>query len=107
MNEEILSGLKMALERGFNLEESIQSFINAGYNESEVRESASFLSKGFSPLPSVQKEVAVPKEEMKPEAPKKTKLIILILVLLILLAIVIPLFLFKDKFLSVIDSIFP
>ena len=70
MNEEILSGLKMALERGFNLEESIQSFINAGYNESEVRESASFLSKGFSPLPSVQKEVAVPKEEMKPEAPK-------------------------------------
>ena len=65
MNEEILSGLKIALERGFQLDESVQSFINAGYNASEVKESASFLSKGFSPLPSLPKEEVISKEETK------------------------------------------
>ncbi|HLF53884.1 MAG TPA: hypothetical protein VI544_01780, partial [Candidatus Nanoarchaeia archaeon] len=63
MNEEILSGLKGATERGFNLDESAQSFINAGYNPSEVKEAVSFISRGFSPLPKSLKEATIPKDE--------------------------------------------
>ncbi len=109
MNDEILSGLKTARERGFSLEESVQSFINAGYNTAEVREAASFLSKGFSPLPMTVKETTVsatPKaeEEQKPKS-SRTKWIILILLALIILALAISFLFFKEQILSVIDSI--
>jgi len=116
MNEEILSGLKTAKERGFKIEDSVQSFINAGYSPTEVKEAAAFLSRGFSPLPSTPKEAEISsREEQKPKEPemqkqaisKRTKWIIIILVILVVLGIVIPMLLFKDKFLGVIDSIFP
>lgn len=122
MNEEILSGLKAAKERGVQLEEAAQSFINAGYNQSEVKEVLSFLSRGFSPLPTAPKESTVslvPKEapfasiqpghQAPTQKPKTSKMtwIILILVALILLGVLIPLLLFKDQFLGVVDKIFP
>jgi len=44
MNDEISAGLKNALERGQTLKAAVQSFINAGYNPVEVRESAKMLS---------------------------------------------------------------
>ncbi len=50
MRNEILAGLKNALERGESIEESIQTFINAGYNPVEVRESANILAGGASYL---------------------------------------------------------
>ncbi|MEK6898483.1 MAG: hypothetical protein AABW79_00105 [Nanoarchaeota archaeon] len=43
MREDILGGLKNALERGSSLEEAIRSFTNAGYIEKEVREAATFI----------------------------------------------------------------
>jgi hypothetical protein len=112
MNEEIFSGLKNAKERGSSVEEAAQSFINAGYNPSEVREAASFLSKGFSPLPTVAKEEGISKEGVSVPAPKKevskkTIWIIIILLALVLLAVALSFILFRDKFLSIIDSIFP
>ena len=48
MNEEIFGGFKNAVEQGASIEEVTQSFINAGYNSSEVKETANFISKGFS-----------------------------------------------------------
>ncbi|MBS3090907.1 hypothetical protein J4217_00480 [Candidatus Pacearchaeota archaeon] len=50
MNEEILSGLRNAIERGSSLEQAIQSFINAGYNALEVRDAANSLTTGASTL---------------------------------------------------------
>ncbi len=44
MREEIVAGLKNAMARGTSLEQAVQSFINAGYNSSEVSEAANFLS---------------------------------------------------------------
>lgn len=120
MNEEILSGLKIAAERGFAPERSAQSFINAGYNPSEVREAATFLAKGFTPLPKTANGPAISAAPatsaatpvvMTAEQPKKessrTKWIIIILIALVLLGIIIPMLLFKDQFLNVIDSIAP
>ena len=40
MKEEIVAGLRNAMERGYSLEQAIQSFINAGYNPLDVREAA-------------------------------------------------------------------
>jgi hypothetical protein len=37
VNEEILGGIKNAMERGSSFEQAVQSFINAGYNQNEVQ----------------------------------------------------------------------
>ena len=44
MKEEIIGGLKNALERGAPLEKAINSFIAAGYNPDEVRAAATELN---------------------------------------------------------------
>jgi hypothetical protein len=46
VNEEILGGLRNALERGYSFEQAVQSFINAGYNPNDVREAAAYMSQG-------------------------------------------------------------
>ena len=40
MREDIVRGLKNAIERGEPLEKAVQSFINAGYNPVEVKQAA-------------------------------------------------------------------
>ena len=109
MNEEILAGLKGAIERGFQLDEAVQSFINAGYSPAEVNESASLISRGFAALPSLPKESSISKEEpLKKGFPSKIKWIIIILAVLVVLGVAISLLLFKNQFLgAVIDPIFP
>lgn len=42
--EEIIGGLKNALDRGESLERAKQSFVNAGYSQDEVNEAALHLS---------------------------------------------------------------
>ena len=115
MNEEILAGIKTALAHGFSLDEAVNSFINAGNNPPEVKEAASYISRGISPLPSASKEAearvqAVQKDsaaEKKPETSKRLKLILLILTALVVLLIILSFLLFKDQFLAFIDKIFP
>ncbi|MEK6848051.1 MAG: hypothetical protein AABX65_00270 [Nanoarchaeota archaeon] len=46
MKEEIEGGLRNALDRGVSIEEAVQSFINAGYNQQEVREAAQAITQG-------------------------------------------------------------
>lgn len=40
MREDIIRGLKNAIERGESLEKAMQSFVNAGYNFIEVKQAA-------------------------------------------------------------------
>lgn len=44
--EEIISGLRNAVERGYSLDLSVQSFINAGYSRQDVLDSAKILGYG-------------------------------------------------------------
>jgi hypothetical protein len=44
MKEEIVQGLRNAIERGYSLESAAQSFVNAGYNPREVQEAMAILS---------------------------------------------------------------
>ncbi len=46
MREDIVAGLKNALEREIPLEKAIQSFINAGYNPVEVKQAAESMTDG-------------------------------------------------------------
>ena len=43
MNEEIITGLKNAVENGENLHEAMQIMINSGYNLKEVQEASRFI----------------------------------------------------------------
>ncbi len=63
MRDELLGGLRNALEHGASLEKAIQSFISAGYNPQEVQEAAHGLTTGVSTLLSPVS--LVPKEAMQ------------------------------------------
>lgn len=47
VEQEVLAGLKNALDRGQPLEKAIQSLINAGYNSQEVRQTAQEASNSI------------------------------------------------------------
>jgi hypothetical protein len=50
MREDIVRGLKNAIERGEPLEKAVQSFINAGYNPVEVKRAAEDLTGGTTAI---------------------------------------------------------
>lgn len=47
VKEDIVDGLKNAVEKGYSLQSSIQSFINAGYNADDVNEAARQVNMGI------------------------------------------------------------
>ena len=75
MKEELLGGLKNAIERGSSLEKAVQSMINSGYNPKEVREAADLLTKGGAismiakPSPGMPKMPAQPPSKQLPKLP--------------------------------------
>jgi|TARA_Y100000310_G_C20224838_1_gene597434 hypothetical protein len=46
MREDIIGGLKNALDRGETIEQAIRTFVNAGYNLTEVREASQYATEG-------------------------------------------------------------
>jgi nitrate reductase NapE component len=75
MKDEIYYGMKNALERGQNLNQAIQSFINAGYNPVEVRAAGKMISSewGASSIAGEKTEMeapAKPSEEGVRKLPK-------------------------------------
>jgi len=46
VREDIVAGLRNALERGYSLQIAKQSFISAGYSEMEVEDAARYVSTG-------------------------------------------------------------
>ncbi len=68
MREDILRGLKNAIERGESLERAAQSFVNAGYNPIEVRQAAQSLSEGVSSITEpYAKKIELPVLPKRPE----------------------------------------
>ncbi|MDO8516494.1 MAG: hypothetical protein Q7S33_00050 [Nanoarchaeota archaeon] len=66
-DNEIIGGLRNALERGQSIERAVQSFINAGYNPRTVQEAANELSSGVTQIvnPSTVKENPVQSNQVK------------------------------------------
>lgn len=50
MVNEIIAGLKNAIERGSSLEDAVDSFVNAGYNPEEVRNAAKMIKTGATSI---------------------------------------------------------
>jgi hypothetical protein len=67
MNEEILGGLKSALERGESMKKAMMTFFNSGYKKEEIEEAARALSEVAETKPQVP---VVPEKKQVP--PPKT-----------------------------------
>ncbi|MFA5071723.1 MAG: hypothetical protein WC511_05185 [Candidatus Pacearchaeota archaeon] len=77
VNEEIVGGIKNALERGDSLRNAMMSFFNAGYDRKEIEEAAATLlnyqpakSETTVPIPmtknvEIKKEISAPKNIQK------------------------------------------
>ena len=65
VNEEIVTALKNAVDRGEPLEYAVQVMINSRYNPAEVREAANYVSKGaLTELqPKPEEELTMPSEK--------------------------------------------
>lgn len=50
MSSEIFAGLRNAMDRGASLEQAMQSFINAGYNQEDVRAAGREFASGMSDI---------------------------------------------------------
>jgi hypothetical protein len=73
VNEEILGGLKSALERGHSLERAMISLFNAGYKRKEIEEAAVALLESRPSLQvQTQAELAQEKERIKSPPPDMT-----------------------------------
>lgn len=57
VNEEILAGLKAAVERGQSVKSSMNAFVNAGYSKAEVEEAAKFLEEGGAEKKNIIQEI--------------------------------------------------
>lgn len=80
MKEEIIAGLKNAIERGSSLDAAAQSFISAGYNAQEVREAAAVLRGGATNIlnnvnrqPIPQQQVPVQPKPQQIQQPQQAK----------------------------------
>ena len=66
LNQEILGGLRHAINRGESLEKAMLSFYNAGYRKEEIEEAAKFILSGEVPVSVVKEEQKTyPKEGHK------------------------------------------
>ena len=122
MREDISGGLKNAIGKGETLEQAIISFINAGYSENEVRESAGNVHGGI--LNSLQNVKSLEAKEKKRTIQKlethkiiknnknhskskiSGKIVLLGGALLILTGILISTLLFKDQILNFFNERF-
>ena len=71
MREDLIGGLKNALERGVPFEAAIQSFVSAGYRDADVREAARDLDTGSVYLEQAARPVASPLTHPLPILPRQ------------------------------------
>ena len=67
LNQEILGGLRHAINRGESLEKAMLSFYNAGYRKEEIEEAAKFILSGEVPV-SVVKETKLIPAQLNPQS---------------------------------------
>ena len=64
-NEEIITGLRNAVEYGESLHEAMQIMINSGYNPAEVQEASRFVGGGIleSHIPKPEENLMFPEKK--------------------------------------------
>ncbi len=72
VNEEILQGLRIAIQRGYSLEQAMMSFWNAGYENKEIEEAARALYKQYPDIRLKSSEKKKTKPNPKSSKPQKS-----------------------------------
>lgn len=92
MRNDLLGGLKNALARGARVEDAIATFVNAGYNEFEVREAAKSITQGSldvisaAPIPTTNLSLSnIPSSPVSQVMHKSYKKVILLTCVLLIL----------------------
>ena len=113
MMEEILAGLKNAIERGYSLEQAAQSFLNAGYNPREIEEAVNSITHGAIYITQSQEPIQKSLQSVQPNSfqpiqnkRKKTSFILLLFALLILIIAIILILIFNNSIINFINNIF-
>lgn len=131
--DEIIGGLKWALQKGEPIKKAMMTFYNAGYDKEEIERAASILLREGDVKPISNEEPKVVKKEVsendnnsKPvfgvapsssvvsnylsskESKRKGKFIVFILfvVLLALFALLAGIFFFRDKLVNLLNNFF-
>lgn len=102
VREEIVAGLRNAIERGQSIQQAMQSMANAGYQTNEIQEASKYVNLGATGLMQQAPKAYVSQEQYSPNpenptlpekqnpitkpSTSKTKVIILSLFLILLLA---------------------
>lgn len=134
MRDDIKGGIRNALDRGVTLEQAVKSFINAGYNESEVRQVAEEFGGGAISMtgpqvqaPSQKPQITQPQpvqppgqiparaqattQSQLPAIRTKTKrssikIIILIMILVILFGVLAATIFFRGQIIDFLTNLF-
>lgn len=100
VREEIVAGLRNAVERGQTIQQAMQSMINAGYQLNEIQEASGYVNMGAIGSMQQVPQAYVSQEQYNPSSEESTiqapannkksapniKVIILVLILVLLLA---------------------
>lgn len=112
--QDIIGGLKSALERGESLRQAMITFYNAGYKKEEIEEAARALHEQGETFPTTP-EKPIPEKptqlissyEPKPKKQASDKSITLLIIgLLILLVLLAGVFLFREQVIEFFEGLF-
>ncbi|MBU2104154.1 MAG: hypothetical protein KKF67_00040 [Nanoarchaeota archaeon] len=114
VDQALVEGLKNALTKGESLQSAMQSFLNAGYNSSEVEEASRNLQ---TPTAIFQKTNAQVMRSSKPiqqvseysgesTGPSKALIIILIIFLVLVVSSLVGILIFKNEVISLLSKLF-
>ena len=114
IKEELVAGLKNAIERGADIERAKYSFISAGYSREEVEEAANSIRSGSvlsqekelqipvtpSYSPKLSRPTRIAEGSIKNKIRLNLKIILLVVVLIVLVGILIVTLLFREDILA-------
>ena len=116
MRDDIVGGLRNALDRGETLEQATQTFVNAGYNSTEVQEAAKYATGGtlssliHKPLEKTPEQKPIVKQLTKQISKQKSKsktswkAFLLVGLLLALVGVLILTLVFKEQLMNFLQT---
>ena len=117
VRQDIVAGLRNALERGYSLEQAKKTLLNSGYNQGDVLEAANYLTGGLGTQPEHHEPTEQqPQQQIQQTAIQKPKdkgpteglpitIIILALTLIFLISSLIAAFIFREQLISFFEGL--
>ncbi|HKL24069.1 MAG TPA: hypothetical protein VJ912_01910 [Candidatus Nanoarchaeia archaeon] len=130
VNQEIVGGIEIAVNRGYSVDDAMISFYNAGYDRNEIEEAARYVkskkekfveeTKEQKDKPEEKKKerkIKTPKKKEKPKTKqnvseykshKGRNIIIAIIITLVVIAggLLIGFLLFREEIIKIMESVF-